>query len=294
MLKAIKAEIIKPSKPKFMLSGPSGVGKTFFALNFPRPYFFDIEGGATREQYRKKLIAVNGGYFGKEQGSQDFQTILEETKALATTKHDYQTAIYDSYSKAYNIAMADAELKGGSDYGRDKKEANKPSRQLLRWTDRIDLTVILICHTKDKWAGRGDKREFVGTTFDGYDKFEYDLDLWLEVQMVGKERFYTVKKTRIEGFPYGAQFPLDYADFSKRYGKELIESASKPLVLASEEQVAKVTHLLQILKVEEEQVTKWLAKDEADNWNEMSAENIQKVIVFLEKKIKGESKEAAA
>jgi len=155
------------------------------------------------------------------------------------------------------------------------------------------MAELLICHTKDKRAGRGDKREFVGTTFDGYDKFEYDLDLWLEVGMVGRERFYTVKKTRIEAFPIGSQFPLEYDDFAKRYGKELIESESKPIILATDEQVAKVTHLLQILKVDEEQVTKWLAKDEADNWSEMSSENIQKVIVFLEKKIKGDTKEAA-
>lgn len=294
-LKAIKPEIVKPSKPKFMLSGKSGVGKTMFALNFPKPYLIDTEGGATREQYTDKLIKVGGAYMGKDQGSQDFKTVIEEIKNLGTTKHEYKTLVVDSYSKLYNIAAAIAEEdpKIGSTFGRDKKEANRPSRQLLRWIDRIDMVVILICHSKDKWERKGAEVTCVGSTFDGFDKFEYDLDLWLEVQKAGKERSYLIKKSRIDNFTEGTDHPLDYVDFCKRYGKEIVEGDSTPLSLASAEQVAKVRHLTELLKTEPEQVDKWLAKDEAEDWPDMSAENIQKVIVFLEKKIKGDVKEAA-
>ena len=42
------------------LSGKPGTGKSFFALNAPAPYLIDTEGGATREQYVKKLIAAKG------------------------------------------------------------------------------------------------------------------------------------------------------------------------------------------------------------------------------------------
>lgn len=290
-LRGIKPEIIKVSKPKFMLSGKPGTGKTMFALNFPAPFLIDAEGGATRPQYRKKMNEVGAMYFGKDQGSQSFDTVLDEVKELATAKHDRKTVIIDSYSKLYNVAAADAELRGGSEFGRDKKEANKPSRQLLRWTDRMDLTCILICHTKDKWKRDGKEVVNDGTTFDGFDKFEYDLDLWLEVQLLGRERFYTVKKTRIDAFPLGAQFPLDYGDFSKRYGQEIVEGESKPIVMATEDQVLKITHLLSVLKIEDDQIKKWLAKDEADSWAEMSTENAAKVVTFLEKKIKGDTKE---
>jgi hypothetical protein len=293
MLKAVKPEVIKPAKPKFMLSGKSGVGKTMFALNFPKPYLIDVESGATREQYVEKLTEAAGAYMGKEQGSQDFKTVIEEVKSLATTKHDFKTLIIDSYSKLYNIAAAIAEEEVGSDYGRDRKEANKPSRQLLRWADRIDMTVILVCHTKDKWERRGKEVLYTGTTFDGFDKFEYDLDLWLEVQKTGKERSYIVKKSRIDSFPEGSDFPLDYSDFRKRYGLDVMEAESKPIVLATPEQVGKVRHLIETMRVEPEQIKKWLAKDEAEDWPEMSAENVQKVISFLEKKIKGDRSEAA-
>jgi len=295
-LRGVKAEVVKPGKPKFMLSGKSGAGKTMFALNFPKPYLIDTEGGATREQYTDKLIKVGGGYMGKDQGSQDFKTVIEEVKELATSKHDYKTLIIDSYTKLYNIAAAIAEEnpKIGSDFGRDKKEANKPSRQLLRWIDRIDMTVILICHTKDKWERRGSEVTCVGTTFDGFEKFEYDLDLWLEVQKVGQERSFYVKKTRIDTLPEGTDYPLDYKIFSKHYGEEIVNGEVTQLILASPDQVAKVRHLTELLKIEEEQIDKWMAKDEASDWSEMSAENIQKVIAFLEKKIKGDIKEVAA
>ena len=97
-LKAVKPEIVKPSKPKFMISGKSGVGKTQFALSFEKPYIIDTEGGAVREQYMNKLVEGKGAYFGKEQGSQDFKLVIEEIKSLATTKHEYKTLVLDSFS----------------------------------------------------------------------------------------------------------------------------------------------------------------------------------------------------
>ena len=54
-LKAKQPEKVQVSKPKFMISGESGVGKTFFALDFPKPYLIDCEAGATRPQYQEKL-----------------------------------------------------------------------------------------------------------------------------------------------------------------------------------------------------------------------------------------------
>ena len=72
VLKAKKPEEVAISKPKFLISGESGVGKTFFSLDFPKPYLIDVESGATRPQYQRKLQNVGGAYFGKEEGSQDW------------------------------------------------------------------------------------------------------------------------------------------------------------------------------------------------------------------------------
>jgi len=141
--------------------------KTIFGAGFPKSYFIDTESGATREQYQKALEASGGTYFGHEQGSLDFKTVLSEIKELATTKHEYRTLIIDSFSKLYNTARSVAEERVGNSYGADKKEANKPARQLIRWIDQIDMNVILICHRMGDYQGTGDNRSLVGYTFDG-------------------------------------------------------------------------------------------------------------------------------
>jgi hypothetical protein len=284
-LKAVKAEVIKAGKPKFLISGKSGVGKTFFALGFPDVYFIDTEGGATRSQYRERMVKAHAGYFGKEQGSQQFEAVIEEIKSLATTKHDYKTLVIDSFSYLYNLAAAIAEQKIGSDFGRDRKEANRPTRQLMRWLEELDMTVILICHAKDKWERAGKEIVYAGTTFDGYDKMEYSLDLWIEARKTGAERSFVVRKSRIDTFVEGEIYALDYGVFAKHYGADIIVSASKPMELASPEQVQRLTELVALLKIDSATTDKWLDKANADTFADMSAEVVEKCIASLEAQI---------
>jgi len=217
-LKGIKPAIIKATKPKFLLSGKPGTGKTMFALNFPAPYFIDTEQGATRQQYIDKLSVSEGVYMGRDEGSQDFREVISATRELATSEHPFKTLVIDSFSKLYNLEAAAAEERVGSDFGKDKREANKPTRQLLRWLERLDMTVILICHQKDKWERRDNQLIMAGSTFDGFGKMEYDLDLWPETKLLGAKRFATVVKSRIDGFPVMTDIALDYKTFSKLYG----------------------------------------------------------------------------
>lgn len=285
-LKAIKPELLTDAKPKFLISGKSGAGKTFFTLDFPSVYYIDTEGGATRSQYRQKMLANKAAYFGKEQGSQDFKTVIDEIKSLATTKHEYKTLVIDSFSFLYNLAASVAEEKIGNDFGRDKKEANKPTRQLMRWIENLDMNVILICHHKDKWERAGKEVICSGSTFDGFDKMEYALDLWVEVQKNGKDRSFIVKKSRIDQFPEGERFPLEYKVFALLYGKNSIEKESKPIVMATEDQIIRIKGLIEVVKVEDDVIKKWFDKANVSEWEEMNQEQIEKCICFLESKLK--------
>lgn len=287
-LKAVKPEKVDLAKPKFMISGKSGVGKTMFALDFPGIYFIDAEGGATRPQYREKMLKNGAGYMGKDQGSQDFKTVIDEIKMLGTTKHAYKTLVIDSFSYLYNLAAAIAEEKIGNDFGRDKKEANKPTRQLIRWIENLDMNVILICHSKDKWTRKGTEIICEGTTFDGFDKMEYILDLWIEIEKRGTKRFFIVKKSRINAFPEGEIFPLEYSKFSELYGKEVIEKQGQPSEMASEDQVKELRRIIDALKLPEATTDTWLEKAGVFSFEEFTAEQITKCLEFVTSQIKGE------
>lgn len=280
VLKAKQPEDVIPSKPKFMISGESGVGKTYFSLSFPRPYLIDCESGANRQQYQDLLKKAKGAYFGKEEGSQDFKAVIEEVKQLTTTKHDYKTLIIDSFTYLYMLEASEAESKGGSDFGRDKKMANIPTRQLISVLEKCDMNIILVCHSKIKWERRGKDIIDAGTTFDGYDKLEYILDLWINILKGGKT--FEVKKSRVLGLKQGDSYPLTYDEFAGLYGKEVVEREAIPVQLATAEEVSRLMTLIEGLKVDQDQQEKWMKKCGVDEYIEMSSEQINSLIKHCE------------
>lgn len=284
--KGKKPELVKRGKPKFILSGKSGVGKTFLMLDFPKPFIIDCEGGAVEPQYVEKMKSVGGWYMGKEDGSQDFKTVIEQLKELATTKHDYKTLVIDSFSKLYNLTAAIAEETVGNVYAADKKAAQKPTRQLQIWMDRLDMTIALVCHSKDKWE-KGQPTGY--STFDGWDKLEFDLNLWIELILTGKKRELVVRKSRIEGFILGNSYPADYDTFARLYGED-ISLPREQLILATAEQVTEAKRLVGVFNVSEEDQKKALKKYDVDEYEELSSEQIKKIIDGLNSKLQGASK----
>lgn len=282
-LKAKSPIEVIPTKPKFMISGESGVGKTFFALDFPKPYLIDSEGGATREQYQAKLKKSGGAYFGKEAGSQDFRAVIEEVKQLTTTKHEYKTLIIDSFTYLYMLEASEAESKGGSDFGRDKKMANIPTRQLISVLEKCDLNIILVCHSKTKWERRGKDIIDAGSTFDGYDKLEYILDLWCEINKGGKT--FTVKKSRIQNLVQGDNYPLSYEKFAELYGKETVEREAIPVQLATAVQIELIKKYIEVLNIDQEQIDKWHKKVDVDSFEEMTFEQMDGLLTMLKTKV---------
>lgn len=274
----------QPRKPTFMISGKSGVGKTWTSMDFPKCYYIDVEGGADLPHYTAKLEAAGGVYLGPNDGANDFETVIEQVKALATTQHEYRTLIIDSFSKLYNTEAGIAEETVGNDFGRDKKEAQKPTRRLLRALEKLDMTVILICHEKDKWERKGSELTCVGQTFDGWEKLEYELHLWLQIQKRGNSRVAIVRKSRMAQFSEGETFDWAYPVFAEKYGKGIIESESKPVEMANEDDVKRLAHLVDVLKLEAE-AQAWLTKAGVDSLAEMEADIIGKCLAYCEKKL---------
>ncbi len=57
--------------------------------------------------------------------------------------------------------------------------------------------------------------------------------------------------------------------------------------MATKEQIARANKLIEVVKIDDETVTKWMTKADVDEFSEMTGDQIQKVIDFLEKKVEG-------
>lgn len=298
-LKAIEPKAASPSKPKILLFGKPGVGKTWTALDFPSVYYIDTEGGANLSHYTDKLKKSGGVYMGLEQGALDFDIVLAQVRALATEKHKYRTLVIDSISKLFgtSIAIESDRLGDKNAFGADKKLAVSSMRKLVSWLTTLDMNVILIAHSKTEWGKNSTtgQREEVGDTFDCWDKLEYELHLALQIFSVGPYPARArVRKTRLLGFPMATLFPWTYEEFASRYGKDLMERAAIPVKAASPERVSKLKELIEIVKLKEGEVEKWLAKAGVDALEDMPADAAEKCITMIENKIsvkkEGESK----
>jgi hypothetical protein len=294
-LLAVSPEVIEPKKPKILIFGPPGVGKTWTSLDFPSVYYIDTEGGADLAHYREKLKNAGGMYFGPDQGSLDFDTVIGQLEALATEQHHYKTVVIDSITKLFSTAIADEQARlGDSDaFGASKKKPVGQMKKLIRWLNRADMNAVVIAHQKDIW-GKNDKgqQEVVGQSFDGWDKLEYELHLILRISKMGAgtnaKRFANTGKSRLTGFPEGERFDWSYAEFSARYGKDVIEKEVQPIVLASAEQVAELNRLLALVKLKEGTTEKWLTKAGVEAFDEMDTATIAKCIDHLKSQITGE------
>lgn len=288
-LKAKSPELVEPGKTKAMIFGASGVGKTFFTLTFPKPYYVDTEGGADLKHYQARLKEAGGAYLGQEDGSLDFSTVLGQMQALATEKHEYQTLIIDSITKLYQTAIAnEAERLGDKDaFGASKKPAIAWMRRLVNWTVKLDMNVWFVAHDIAEWGldQKTGQRTEVGRIPDVWDKLIFELDLTLQAVKRGPARFAVVRKSRLLGFPDAEQFDLTYSAFVERYGKNFIEAPAKQVVLALPAQVSEIERLLTVVKVTEAEIEKVLTKAGADSWNELSTEQAAAVIKSLNKKI---------
>ena len=289
-LVAVPPKSAIPGKPKTLIYGPPGVGKTWCSLSFPTVYFIDTEGGANLGHYTDRLTVAGGVYMGPDQGALSFATVLEQVQALATEKHEFRTLVIDSISKLFNVAIADeAErlVKAGlkNEYGADKKPAVGNMRSLVKWLTKLDMNVLLISHEKDEYGGVGVDREVIGKTFDCWDRLEYELHLCMHIRKNGASRLAKIRKSRLLGFPEGESIPWSYDDFAKRYGRDVLERATTTIELATESQVEEIETLMKVVKMPDGQIEKWFTAADVSSWSEMSTDQIGKCIANVKTRL---------
>ena len=280
-LRGVKPETIQ-KRLKALFYGAAGVGKTTASIAFPRPYLIDTEKGATNDQYVKQLQKSGGVVYQ----TNDFDELINEVIALLTEKHEYKTLVIDPLTTLYNDLLDKSANEVGTEFGRHYGHANKKMKHLLNLLLRLDMNVIITCHAKNEY---GNNLAVLGQTYDGYKKLDYLFDLVFEIQKRGKERVGIIKKSRIETFPDGETFPFSYDEIANRYGREILEKDAVAEVLATAEQIAEAKRYIELFKMEEEKINKWLDKCNAETLEEVKADSMQKFIDHLKLKLQGEA-----
>jgi hypothetical protein len=277
----------KPSRPQVVVFGQPGIGKTWTALDFPSCYYIDCEGGANLPHYTRKLKEVDAAYLGPEDGANDFETVIEEVITLATTEHDRKTLIIDSFSKLFATAIQiehDRMIAVGEKpaFGSEKKPAIAATRRLIRWLGQLDMNVLLICHEKAKWS----QGEQVGFEPDTWEKMLYELNLILQVYKTGQTRRVRVIKSRFEQFAEAETLEWTYQEFAYRFGQEILEGDSHAIDLATADQVKDIKHLVEVLKIGPDEVTKVWDWAGVTRWEDMTKTRIAEAIKKLQGKMK--------
>jgi Cdc6-like AAA superfamily ATPase len=285
-----KAPEAKQKRLKMFVYGPSGVGKTTAAIMFPNAVIIDTEKGT--DFYADTINKMGSVVFQ----TSIFDEAVKEVKELMTTKHDFRTVVIDPVTQLYNSCQEkytrifekhaktekEAEVQdfGMRYWGRVKSDFKAFQRMLLA----IDTNIIVLSHQKDQY-GTGMAK--IGVTFDSMKGEDYLYDLVFRLENRNGKRYAVTVKERAEigkaKFP--PEFEWSYENFKKFYGADIIEKESTPIALATPEQLAKIKHLLDIVKMEEGTVAEWFSKADVSEWSEMTTETIGKCITFIEKKL---------
>jgi hypothetical protein len=289
-LRGVKPQQIE-KRLKLFLVGEAKVGKTTAAIQFPNAYFIDTERGAENEQYVAALTKANSHYFA----TTDLDEIIHEVNELLTVRHHFRTLVIDPLTVPYHDACDKAarELAAaskdpqsdGMEFGRHKAAADRKMKRLVAKLLALDMNVVITSHQKDKWEKVGNEFRRIGATFDCYPKLDYLFDLMLYIERRGQQRIALVRGSRLASFPDGDSFEWGYAAVADRYGREVIEREAAPVVLASPEQVARLSHLVETVKLDESIVQKWLDKADVETFAEMPAEVVAKCIAYVEAKL---------
>jgi GTPase SAR1 family protein len=294
-LRGIKPESVQ-KRLKMLVYGPAGVGKTTASIQFPNAYLIDMEKGS--QNYADTI---------KKSGSMVYETnnpddVKAEVLALLTEKHQFKTVIIDPVTALYGglqekwnrifekyaTSQKQSELQ---DFGfRYWARVKSDYKSIMRMLTALDCNLIVTSHQKDVY-GTGMVRVGVGPDSMKGDEYVFDYVLQLE-NVDGKRMARTIKeRAEIGKNKFPEAFEWSYQNFCKFYGQEAMERGSTPIKLATPKQVEEIKKLIELVNLGEDTISKWLTKEDVEDFSEMDTETITKYIAAIRKKldaVKGE------
>lgn len=236
-----KAGEIKTSpRLKAFLYGPTGIGKTIFALHMPSPCMIDLERGS--EWYLSKFPDLE--YLSTQSIDEVNDAVLEKIKEPGTTK----TLIIDSFTRYFELIkdkhlMRLRKRKNNPNYDMQGQDWGPIITEIKSFTNKLlalDMNIIGIAQDKKQYS----EEEFmkpIGTTSDTHKSIPFMFDTVLELKFGAKdERLAMSLKDRTNRLPERpTTFEFSYQNVIKYLDVE--ELNREPVKLRTDENLARLS-----------------------------------------------------
>lgn len=206
------AEQVK-KRLKIAVYGPSGVGKTWFALHFPKVAVIDMEGGTDHYGGKFNFHVVR---------TKSVKEVLQYVDAFEKEQHDFETLVIDP------ITIVWTQLQTGRQDVKERKAANKQGKDRNEVTDlesftqadwnavkkiynklmtsliNLDMHVVLIGRQSDltETKPNGDVVK-LGVKMDAEKNTIYAMDTVFRLDVVNGKRIAFIEKDRTMTFQIG-------------------------------------------------------------------------------------------
>ncbi len=297
--------------------GPSGVGKSTFASECPKPLFFDFEKGS----HHLSVDRVE---------PKNWEETISTLKVLRDEPHDYQTIVIDTADWAEKLLIVHICKKHHKEsieefgYGKGYTILAEGFAEFLALLDELrakGIHIVFVAHSQIRKFEQPDQTG-------SYDRYELKLtkqtapllkewcDMLLfcsyETKVVeldgrkkgigGRERLLFTCHTAAwdaknrQGF--AEKLPFKFSAVASAFGSEPKKAATAPVLTqakssgpATEQQLEKIQNLWKRLGYGQAEMTKlfkWLDTDSlegAEHWKDLNQEQGARAIGFLSKKI---------
>lgn len=275
-----------PDRVICLIEGESGNGKSFFLANIPDSVIYDVDLGGGLA-YLDARIKKNGS---EREELYSYKDVLDDLRKRAAEGRLKKNIAIDHVTGLHQAAVLKYNPSQESDYGRSGNRATYDWRSIREFARTFDCNLWVIAHLKAEY----EKDKQVGKTADGAKNIEADMHIVLRLENKKENKTYpsvahVVKWRRDPEDPRGAvpaSFPFSVEEFSKIFGADF-QRKRKDVAFAKPETVAEVSRVLEFLGEDRkaELKAKWFSAAGVEKFEQMTEEQIQACLAFLQKEM---------